>query len=116
MNNSRESLNYLKINIYLYIILALTIQTLRAEHSHDMGHRVIEEGCAHGVPDGKLPRLFHEKTTVLERPHRVRPGLAARVDEATVDPARHFIYLQPHVFRATSHDSVSRRIDFADRI
>lgn len=73
-----------------------------------MRYRVIEQRCAHGVPHGKLSRLFHEKTAVLEGPHRVRPGLAARIDEATVDPARHFIYLQPHVFRATSHDSVSR--------
>lgn len=72
-----------------------------------MRYRVIEERGAHGVPDGKLSRLFHEKTAILECSHRVRPRLAARIDEATVDPARHFIYLQPHVFRATSHDSVS---------
>lgn len=73
-----------------------------------MRHRVIEEGRAHGVPHGELSRLLHEKAAVLEGAHCVGPRLAARIDEAAVDPARDFIYLQPHVFRATSHGSLSR--------
>lgn len=67
---------------------------------------MIEKRCAHSVSHGELPRLFHEKTAVLERTHCVSPRLTARIDETTVDPARHFVYLQPHVFRAISHDFV----------
>jgi len=72
-------------------------------------HRVIEERCSHGVPHGKLSRSLHEKTAVLERAHCIGPRLAARIDEAAVDPARDFIYLQSHVFRATSHKSLFQR-------
>lgn len=75
-----------------------------------MRHRVIEEGRAHGVPHGELSRLLHEKAAVLERAHRIGPRLTARIDEAAIDPARDFIYLQSHVFRATSHGSPSRGI------
>lgn len=81
----------------------LTVKAFRAEHSHNMRHRVIEKWSAHGVPHWEVSRGLHEKASVLEGPHGVRPRLAARVDEATVDPARHFVYLQPHVFRATFH-------------
>lgn len=73
-----------------------------------MRHRVVEEGRAHGVPHGKLSRSLHEKAAVLERAHCIGPRLAARIDEAAIDPARDFIYLQSHVFRATSHGSLSR--------
>lgn len=94
-------------------MIRLTKQTLRAEHSHNMRHRVIEERCAHSVPHGKLSRPFHEKAAVLECAHRVGPCLATRVDETTVDPARHLVYLQPHVFRAISHDFVFKHSDEA---
>ena len=64
---------------------------------------MIEEGCAHGVPYGKLSLLLHKKAAVFECAHCIGPRLAARIDEAAIDPARDFIYLQSHVFRATSH-------------
>lgn len=64
-----------------------------------MRDRVIEERRAHSVSHGKLSRLFHEKTAVLESAHCVDPCFAARIDETTIDPARHFIYLQPHVYK-----------------
>ena len=80
---------------------------------------MIEEGCAHGVPYGKLSPLLHKKAAVLECAHCIGPRLAARIDEAAIDPARDFIYLQSHVFRATSHGSLSwgsaKRLTALDR-
>lgn len=64
---------------------------------------MIEKWSTHRVPHGELPGGLHKEAAVLEGPHGVRPCFTARINEATVDPARHFVYLQPHVFRATFH-------------
>lgn len=64
---------------------------------------MIEEWSAHGVSHGKFSARLHEETSVLECSHSVRPCLATRIYEATIDPACYFIYLQPHIFRAIFH-------------
>ena len=61
---------------------------------------MVEERRSHGVAHGEASGRFHEEAAVLEATHRVGPGLAARVYEAGVDPAGHFVYLQPHVITA----------------
>lgn len=78
----------------------LTVQSFRTEGAHDVGHCVVEERRPHGIAYGKLSGRFHEEATVLKGSHSVGPCLAARVYEAGVDPAGHFVYLQPHVITA----------------
>ena len=76
--------------------MKLTIKPFWAEWTHDIGHRVVEKRCSHGIAHGKLPCRFHKKATVLKGSHRIGPGFTARVYEAGVDPAGNFVYLQPH--------------------
>lgn len=82
----------------------LTVKAFRAEHSHNVWNSMIEKWGTHRVPYREFPGWFHEETSIFKRSHSIRPCFTARINEATVDPARHFVYLQPHVFRATFHD------------
>lgn len=65
---------------------------------------MIEKWGTHRVPYRKFPGWFHEEAPIFKRSHSIGPCFTARINEATIDPARHFVYLQPHVFRATFHD------------
>lgn len=82
----------------------LTIKAFRAEHSHNVWNSMIEKWSTHRVPYREFPGWFHEEAPIFKRSHGIRPRFTARINEATIDPARHFVYLQPHVFRATFHD------------
>lgn len=84
--------------------IELTIKTFWTEHSHNVWNSMIKKWSTHRVPHRKFPGRLHKEAAVFERPHGVRPCFTARINEATVDPTRHFVYLQPHVFRATFHD------------
>lgn len=65
---------------------------------------MIEKWGTHRVPYREFPGWFHEEAPIFKRSHSIGPCFTARINEATIDPARHFVYLQPHVFRATFHD------------
>lgn len=82
----------------------LTVKAFRAEHSHNVWNSMIEKWGTHRVPYREFPGWLHEEAPIFKRSHGIRPCFTARINEATIDPARHFVYLQPHVFRATFHD------------
>lgn len=70
-----------------------TEEAFGAEHPHDLGHRVVEERHSHRVADRHLAVPVGQKSAVPEGAHRVGPGLARAVHEATVDPARYLVHL-----------------------
>lgn len=80
----------------------LTIEAFRTEHTHYTWYSVVEERCSHRIPHRKLSYRLYEKTTIFEGSHCICPRLAARIHETTVYPARHFVYLQSHVFTTIS--------------
>lgn len=90
------------------IALKLTEQTFRAEHFHDIWHRIIEERHTHRISYGQLAILLGEQSAIVKGSHGIEPCLGGAVNETAINPSSHLIYLRSRFYCRHLYTSLAK--------